>query len=96
MSTPDVLRKALATFEPAASGPVPKDIYKAQHWEMAGAHACLMNGLLSVYEVGPKSFLRRHSNSYSIQQATTIPKEKEQDFIGYALLWCATLDHHHE
>lgn len=31
-----------------------------------------------------------------MQQATTIPKEKEQDFIGYALLWCATIDHHHE
>ncbi|KIP12147.1 hypothetical protein PHLGIDRAFT_17748 [Phlebiopsis gigantea 11061_1 CR5-6] len=79
MSTPDVLRKALADFEPAAKGAVPKDIYKAQHWEMAGAHACLMNGLLSVYE-----------------QATTVPQEKQQDFIGYALLWCATLDHHHE
>lgn len=79
MSTQDVLRKALAAFEEPAGGSVPKDIYKAQHWEMAGAHACLMNGLLSVYE-----------------QATTVSKDKEQDFIGYALLWCATLDHHHE
>lgn len=51
-STQDILRKALTAFEKPAGGPVPKDIYEAQHWEMAGAHACLMNGLLSVYEVG--------------------------------------------
>lgn len=78
-STVDVLQNALAAFQQPAGGSCPRDIYEAQHWEMAGAHACLMNGLLSVYE-----------------QATTVPKAKEQDFVGYALLWCATMDHHHE
>ncbi|GJE89575.1 hypothetical protein PsYK624_056790 [Phanerochaete sordida] len=78
-STTDILREALAAFEKPAAGPCPEDIYQAQYWEMAGAHACLINGLLSVYE-----------------QATEIPKDKEQDFIGYALLWCATMNHHHD
>ena len=50
-STPEILRKALAAFENPAGGPCPSDIYQAQYWEMAGAHACLMNGLLSIYEV---------------------------------------------
>ena len=50
-TTQDILRKALAAFEKPAAGPVPKDIYQAQHWEMAGAHACIINGLLSVYNV---------------------------------------------
>jgi hypothetical protein len=30
------------------------------------------------------------------EQAPNIPKEKEQDFIGYALLWCGVMDHHHD
>ena len=53
MSTVEALRKALAAFEKPAAGACPRDIYQAQYWEMAGAHACLMNGLLSVYEVRP-------------------------------------------
>ena len=55
MSTPDVLRKALADLKPHAAGPLPKDHFQAISWEMAGAHACLMNGLLSLYEVRPSS-----------------------------------------
>lgn len=51
MSAPEILRKALKAFEEPAGGPCPKDIYQAQYWEMAGAHACIMNGLLSVYDV---------------------------------------------
>jgi len=61
-----------------ARGPQPKDIYQAQLWEMAGAHAFLMNALLHVYE-----------------QAPTIPKEKQKDFVEYCLQWVAALDHHH-
>ncbi|KAJ3557533.1 hypothetical protein NM688_g1425 [Phlebia brevispora] len=30
------------------------------------------------------------------EQATTIPPGKEVDFVGYALVWAATLEHHHE
>jgi hypothetical protein len=51
MSTVQVLRSSLETFTDAARGPQPKDIYEAQQWEMAGAHACLVNGLLNLYEV---------------------------------------------
>lgn len=52
MSTSQTLRTSLETFTKASSGSVPKDIYAAQQWEMAGAHGMLMNGLLNVYEVG--------------------------------------------
>ncbi|KAJ3557532.1 hypothetical protein NM688_g1426 [Phlebia brevispora] len=79
MPTPDVLRQALEALQRLAAGPQPNDIYDAQRWEMAGAHALLVNGLLSVYE-----------------QATSVPSEKHRDFALYALLWCATMDHHHE
>lgn len=50
-TTIETLRRALEVFRVPSSGPQPKDIYKAQHWEMAGAHAFLVNALLSVYEV---------------------------------------------
>ncbi|TFY68463.1 hypothetical protein EVJ58_g1005 [Rhodofomes roseus] len=50
MASVPALRKALAYFEEPSRGPVPADIYEAQYWEMAGAHACLMNGLLNVYQ----------------------------------------------
>lgn len=51
MSTVETLRSSLQTFLQTARGPQPKDIYAAQQWEMAGAHAFLINGLLNVYEV---------------------------------------------
>lgn len=51
MAVIPTLRKTVAYFEEPARGPVPADIYEAQYWEMAGAHACLMNGLLNVYNV---------------------------------------------
>lgn len=50
MSTVENLRSSVETFKNASSGSQPKDVYVAQQWEMAGAHAMLMNGLLSVYE----------------------------------------------
>lgn len=52
MSTVQVIRSSVETFTNGpARGPQPKDIYEAQQWEMAGAHACIMNGLLNIYEV---------------------------------------------
>ncbi|PCH42152.1 hypothetical protein WOLCODRAFT_137733 [Wolfiporia cocos MD-104 SS10] len=30
------------------------------------------------------------------QQATGVPKNKESDFVGYALQWVAALEHHHD
>lgn len=51
MAAIPILRKTVAYFEEPARGSVPADIYEAQYWEMAGAHACLMNGLLNVYQV---------------------------------------------
>ncbi|KAG6866107.1 hypothetical protein C0991_008414 [Blastosporella zonata] len=50
MSTIQTLRSGIETFLTHGSGSQPKDIYMAQQWEMAGAHAMLMNGLLNVYE----------------------------------------------
>ncbi|KAG6899611.1 hypothetical protein C0993_008773 [Termitomyces sp. T159_Od127] len=52
MSTVQTLRTSIDKFQEKCSGPQPKDIYEAQQWEMAGAHAMLINGLLNVYEVG--------------------------------------------
>jgi hypothetical protein len=51
MPTVDILRSSLQIFTEASSGSVPRDIYEVQQWEMAGAHAFLVNGLLNVYEV---------------------------------------------
>lgn len=51
MSTPAFLRESLDTIKKSASGGQPSDPFQAQYWEMAGAHALLINGLLSVYEV---------------------------------------------
>ena len=50
-STSTILQSALDAFKGPAAGAQPKDIYQAHYWEMAGAHAMLINGLLSVYEV---------------------------------------------
>jgi hypothetical protein len=51
MSTVQTLRSCLKTFAKASAGTVPADIYEAQQWEMAGAHAFLTSGLLNIYEV---------------------------------------------
>ncbi|KAG6891677.1 hypothetical protein C0992_010079 [Termitomyces sp. T32_za158] len=50
MSTVETLRTSIDKFQEKCSGPQPNDIYEAQQWEMAGAHAMLFNGLLNVYE----------------------------------------------
>ncbi|KAG5351184.1 hypothetical protein J132_00300 [Termitomyces sp. J132] len=50
MSTVQTLLDSIEKFQEKSSGPQPKDIYEAQQWEMAGAHAMLVNGLLNVYE----------------------------------------------
>ncbi|KAG6910790.1 hypothetical protein DXG01_007678 [Tephrocybe rancida] len=50
MSTAQTLRASIQKFQTKSSGPQPNDIYTAQQWEMAGAHAMLMNALLNVYE----------------------------------------------
>ena len=51
VSTEKILRDALGAFERPAGGPCPTDPFQTQYWEMAGSHAYLINGLLSVYEV---------------------------------------------
>ncbi|KAH8092228.1 hypothetical protein BXZ70DRAFT_1010923 [Cristinia sonorae] len=76
--TLQTLKTALNTFLEVCHGPLPRDYYVAQHWGMAGAHAFLVNGLISIYE-----------------QATDIPAEKTDDFVGYALQWTAAMHHHH-
>ncbi|RDB20005.1 hypothetical protein Hypma_012884 [Hypsizygus marmoreus] len=78
MSIIESLRTSLETFKRSSLGPQPKDIYAAQHWEMAGAHAMLVNALLNVYE-----------------KSSSVPQDKVQAFIEYALQWYAALDHHH-
>ena len=50
-NVPEELRSSLATLMESAKGPQPSDVYAAQTWEMAGAHACIINGLLDVYQV---------------------------------------------
>jgi len=78
MSTMQTLRSCLESFSKVSSGAIPTDIYEAQQWEMAGAHAFLVNGLLNIYE-----------------KASSIPHEKKQYFVEYALQWIAAVDHHH-
>ncbi|KAI0790956.1 hypothetical protein C8Q75DRAFT_82617 [Abortiporus biennis] len=51
--TVEVLKHALQSFENPSRGPKPEDCFLAQYWEMAGAHACLINSLLSIYEQAP-------------------------------------------
>ncbi|KAG6887117.1 hypothetical protein C0995_001362 [Termitomyces sp. Mi166 len=50
MSTAQILRISIEKFQAKSSRPQPNDIYEAQQWEMAGAHAMLINGLFNVYE----------------------------------------------
>ncbi|KAF8076747.1 hypothetical protein FPV67DRAFT_1664998 [Lyophyllum atratum] len=76
MSTVENLRSSVETFKNASSGTQPKDVYAAQQWEMAGAHAMLMNGLLT--------------------KSSSVPEDKVQLFVEYALQWVAALDHHHD
>lgn len=49
--TAETLENAIQVLLKTASGSAPTDpFYKAQ-WEMAGAHATLIRGLLSTYKV---------------------------------------------
>ncbi|KAG6910787.1 hypothetical protein DXG01_007675 [Tephrocybe rancida] len=50
MSAVDALRTSIEKSQSKSAGPQPKDIYTVQQWEMAGAHATLLNALLNVYE----------------------------------------------
>ena len=50
-NTLDNLKDALKFFIEHCQGSVPKDHYAAQSWVMSGAHAFLLNGLISIYEV---------------------------------------------
>jgi len=50
MDTLQILRDALQTCIKACPHPPPKDVYAVQQWAMAGAHAFILNGLISVYE----------------------------------------------
>ncbi|KAG5651150.1 hypothetical protein H0H81_009722, partial [Sphagnurus paluster] len=95
MSTIETLRSSIETFKNASLGSQPKDLYEAQQWEMAGAHGMLMNGLLSVYEVDI-SGIKTFRNLMPWQKSTSIPEDKTQVFIEYALQWVAALEHHHE
>jgi hypothetical protein len=96
MSTVKVIRSSLESFTNPSRGPQPKDIYEAQQWEMAGAHASIMNGLLSLYEVS----LAFHSLVLSIyefmQKADSVPAGEVQNFVEYGLQWYAAINHHHQ
>ncbi|KAG6850646.1 hypothetical protein H0H93_010839 [Arthromyces matolae] len=50
MSTTETLRLSIKKSLEKGSAGQPKDIYEAQQWEMAGAHAMILNALLNVYE----------------------------------------------
>ena len=63
MAAIPILRKTIAYFEEPARGPLPTDIYEAQYWEMAGAHAMLMNGLLNVYKVPSRCSMPRKAKN---------------------------------
>lgn len=41
----------MEAFRGPASGPIPTDPFQYQYWEMAGAHALFVNGLIGIYEV---------------------------------------------
>lgn len=51
LDTAASLRKSLATLMETAKGSQPADPFVAQAWEMAGAHAFMINALLDLYEV---------------------------------------------
>lgn len=55
MATVQILKGALNVLEEPSRGSRPKDVYQAQHWEMAGAHTFLLNALLGLVEVGDTS-----------------------------------------
>ncbi|KAG5638783.1 hypothetical protein H0H81_010204 [Sphagnurus paluster] len=78
-TTIEILRSSVETLKNASLGSIPKDLYVAQRWAMAGAHGMMMNGLLCVYE-----------------KSDTIPADKTQVFVEYALQWVAMLEEHHE
>lgn len=75
MSATPVLRKALDTLRGPAGGAQPKDIFQAQYWEMAGAHALLLNGLLSVYEVCD-ALLQRDTSTHQVFLASNNGSEE--------------------
>ena len=52
MTTIQTLQNALQTFIENSKGPRPKNVYEDHHWGMAGIHSALINGLISIYEVG--------------------------------------------
>jgi len=97
MSTVQILRSSCENFTNVARGSQPKDIYEAQQWEMAGAHACLVNGLLNLYEVFLAfALLMLIMLTTSRQKAEAVPAGEVQNFVQYALQWYAAINHHHE
>ena len=96
MSTEQTLLSCLETFSKASTGAVPSDTYQAQQWEMAGAHAFLVNDLLNIYEVQLSYDRLPPLVLTSPQKAPDVPDEKKQDFVEYALQWIASIDHHHQ
>ncbi|KAH8092216.1 hypothetical protein BXZ70DRAFT_464504 [Cristinia sonorae] len=48
--TLQTLRSTLDFFIKACHGPKPTDGHDAQYWTMAGIHAFILNGLISIYE----------------------------------------------
>ncbi|KAH8092217.1 hypothetical protein BXZ70DRAFT_951794 [Cristinia sonorae] len=53
VSTSQDLSSAIDKLMVTAKGAQPADVFVAQAWEMAGAHAFILNALLDVYEQAP-------------------------------------------
>ncbi|VDC04790.1 unnamed protein product [Peniophora sp. CBMAI 1063] len=53
MSAEEIMQNALGELVELCRGPRPTDVYQAQYWGMAGAHALLLNGLLHLYKIAP-------------------------------------------
>lgn len=49
--TIQTLQNALGVLLKTANGPSPLDSFEQCRWEMSGAHATILRGLLSAYEV---------------------------------------------
>ncbi|THH33337.1 hypothetical protein EUX98_g823 [Antrodiella citrinella] len=68
-STVAELKAALGTLMETCKGSWPADPYVAQAWEMAGAHAFIINALLDIYEKSPSIPEKKYDNfvGYALQ-----------------------------
>ena len=75
MSAEETMQNALDELIESCRGPRPADVYQAQYWGMAGAHALLLNGLLHLFKVcsywdgaSDSSFIRSTDRAYHPQR----------------------------